>query len=95
MKTIKLEFQSNGNTIHKTAVVTDDLTELSKSKRNQATDIIEYPEDGFWSIIFDESENLQYEVEFTIEDCCKTLHPIKAITWIDGVINDVQNVEMI
>lgn len=95
MTTIKLRFQSNGESICKTAIVTDDLARLSKNKRNQATDITEYPEDGFWSIIFEESENLQYEVEFAIEDYCKTLNPIKAITWLDGVVDDSQNVKQV
>lgn len=95
MTTIKLEFESNGETVRKTAILTDDLSDLSKSKRNQATDITEYPEDRFWSIIFDESEELQYEVEFEYEDYRKTLNPIKAITWLNGVIDDSQYVEVI
>lgn len=95
METIKVKFKSNGREIRKTAILTDDLSNLSKSKKNQARDIIEYPEDGFWSIVFDESETLQYEVEFAIADYQKTLKPIKAITWGDDVIEDVQKAEIL
>lgn len=95
MRTIKLQFESNGETIRRTAILTDDLSDLSKSKKNQATDITEYPEDSFWSVLFSESESLEYEVEFAYEDYCKTLEPIKAITWVDGVIDDVQEVSII
>lgn len=95
MRTIKLQFKSNGETIRKTAILTDDLSELSKSKKNQATDMVDFPEDEFWSLIFEESEVISYEVEFKYEDYCKTLKPIKAITWCDGVVDDSQKVKLI
>ena len=40
MKSIKCTFKSNGEDVTVTAIVNDELSELSKSKRNQATDII-------------------------------------------------------
>ena len=50
MKTIRIKFKSNGETIKKTAIFSDDLSELSKSKKNQADDIIiDYWPDGFCS----------------------------------------------
>ena len=41
MKTIICKFKSDGTVIRKTAVINDTLDALSKSKRNEATDIIE------------------------------------------------------
>ena len=41
MKTIICKFKSDGTVIRKTAVINDSLDTLSKSKRNEATDIIE------------------------------------------------------
>ena len=41
MKSIKCTFKSNGEDVTVTAIINDELSELSKSKRNQATDIID------------------------------------------------------
>ena len=84
MKTIICKFKSDDTDIRKTAVINDSLDTLSKSKRNEATDIIE-------------PDTLAYEVMFVYnqEKDIKTLKPVKAITWdgsdIDHVaITDVQ-----
>ena len=95
MKKITIHFNSNGEKMRKTAILTDSLRSLSKAKANQATDIADYSIDGFWSIIFHEEENRQYEVEFKIVDNIRTMEPIKAITWKADYIEDVQNVTLI
>ena len=104
MKTIICKFKSDGKNIKKTAILNDSLTDLSKSKKNEATDILEPgdPGDGLWGIFFDVTETLGYEVNFNFdeEENKRTLKPIKAITW-DGsepdkvTITDVQNVTVI
>lgn len=87
MRTIICEFKSNGKGIIKTAVIDDSLDVLSKSYKNEATDIIEPNMLDFegWSIYFDITDTLAYEVMFVYdqENGIKTLKPIKAITW-DG-----------
>ena len=94
MNTIRCTFKSNGETISKTAVLNDDFTKLSKSKKNQATEIIEdlIEYEGVWGLSFDDDPN--YELQFKVDDDGnKTLEPVKAITWeggTDGVITDVQ-----
>ena len=99
MKTIICKFKSDGTDIRKTAVINDTLDGFSKSKRNEATDIIE-PDtldlEG-WCIYFEITDTLAYEVMFVYdqENGIKTLKPVKAITWdgsdIDHVaITDVQ-----
>lgn len=96
MKTLTIKFKSKGEIIKKVAVITDDLTELSTIKKNEADTIEEFPEDDFWSLCFGIEDSVGYEVEFAIEDYCRTLKPIKAITWINndnGYIDDVQPVE--
>ena len=95
MKTIKVQFRSNGQTVKKTAIVNDCLDELSNSQRNQAFDINnEAWSDGYWSLFFEGEPGTQYEVEFKYdtENMRATLEPIKAITWIDDCIDDVQKV---
>lgn len=96
MKTLTIKFKSNGETIKKVAVIKDDLTELSTSKKNEADTIEHYPDDNFWSLCFGIEDNVGYEIEFKIEDYQRTLKPIKAITWCNygsGYIDDVQAVE--
>lgn len=103
MKTLKCSFKSNGEDITVKAILNDDLTELSKSKKNQATDIIDdfikYNEE--WSLFFEMSPSLGYEILFKMQEdedtfeMRKTLKPVKAITWEggeDATITDVQNV---
>lgn len=101
MKQITCKFKSNGELITLIGVVTDDLTELSTSRKNQATDIIDdYIDiDGVWSLYFEISSSLGYEIQFkavTVDfETHKTLEPVKAITWeggTDGVITDEQQV---
>lgn len=102
MKTIICKFKSEGKTVKKTAILTDSLDELSKSKKNEATDIVEagtYNSFKFWSIYFEASEALGYEVEFKYnhKNYVKTLIPIKAITWGGddaGVVIDAQRVSV-
>lgn len=101
MKTIICKFKSDGKDVKKTAILNDSLTDLSTSKKNEATDILEpgYPGDDLWGIFFEVTETLGYEVDFKFdeEENQRTLKPIKAITW-DGsepdkvTITDVQNV---
>lgn len=100
MKTIQCSFLSNGEKIRKTAILNDSLTELSKSKKNEATDIIDdfIQEDNVWIVFFAESDSLGYEVQFkTGQSGTKTLQPVKAITW-EGkdldVITDEQKVSV-
>lgn len=93
MTTIKIQFQSNGETVKKTAIINDSLDELSQSKKNQASFIEDgYIDDGYWSILFDGENDTLYEVEFKYdkENYRKTLEPRIAITWIDDIIDDVQ-----
>jgi len=98
MKTIKCTFKSNGEDVTVTAIINDELSELSKSKRNQATDIIDdfIKEDEVWCLFFEISPSLGYEIQFKVDkNGTKTLKPVKAITWEggeDAVITDVQKV---
>ena len=93
---IKCKFLSNGQTIKKTAILKETLNELSNSKKNEAFDTsMECYEDGYWSLFFEgypERPGTIYEVElkFDIANRQKTLEPLKAITWKDDVISDVQ-----
>lgn len=100
MKTLKCSFLSNGEQVNLTAIINDELTALSSSKKNQATDIIDdfIMEDNFWCLFFEITDILSYEIEFKAKPECKTLIPIKAITWEggeDAVITDVQKVKVI
>lgn len=96
MKSIKCTFKSNGEDVTVTAIINDELSELSKSKRNQATDIIDdfIKEDEVWCLFFEISPSLGYEIQFKVDkNGTKTLKPVKAITWEggeDAVITDVQ-----
>ena len=108
MKTIICKFKSDGTDIRKTAVINDTLDALSKSKKNEATDIIEPDTLDFegWCIYFEITDTLAYEVMFVYDQengiktlNIKTLKPVKAITWdgsdIDHVaIIDVQTVSV-
>lgn len=97
MKTIKIQFQSNGETIKRTAIINDCLNELSNSQKNQAYDISnECCSDGYWSILFDGEPGTMYEIEFKYdtENYSETLEPIKAITWVNDIIEDVQPVKV-
>lgn len=94
MITLRLSFQSEGKEIRKTAIVTDDLTDLSASKNNQAVYVITNSyEFGYWSLIFEDVDT-QYEIEFEfdINEFVPTTKPRKAITWRNDVIVDSQKV---
>ena len=96
MKTITCTFKSNGEKITVTAVISDNLSELSKSKKNEATDIIDdfITEEQVWCLYFEKSAKLGYELQFKTVENKKTLRPVKAITWEggdDAVITDVQH----
>ena len=91
---MRLSFQSEGKEIRKTAIVTDDLTDLSASKKNQAVDIITNSyEFGYWSLKFEDGDT-QYEIEFEFDmnELVPTTNPRKAITWRDDVVVDAQKV---
>ena len=98
MKTVKCIFKSNGEDITVTAIINNELSELSKSKKNQATDIINdlIQEENVWCLFFEISPSLGYEIQFKVDkNLSKTLMPVKAITWEGddgGVITDVQKV---
>lgn len=94
MITLRLSFQSEGKEIRKTAIVTDDLTDLSSSKKNQAVDVITNSyEFGYWSLIFEDVDTkYEIEFEFDINEFVPTTKPRKAITWRNDVIVDSQKV---
>lgn len=105
MITIVCSFKSNGEDVKVTAVINDKLTELSKAKKNQATDIIDdfIQEDEVWCLYFEMNNSLGYEVQFKVMEDeetgehVKTLKPVKAITWVggeDACIDDVQKVRV-
>lgn len=97
MITIKIQFQSNGETINRTAIINDCLNELSNSQKNQAYEINnECWSDGYWSIFFEGKPGTLYEIEFKYDtdNYRKTLEPIKAITWVNDIIEDVQAVKV-
>lgn len=101
MKTLKFTFKSNGEDVKLTAIVSDDLSTLSTSKKNQATDIIDdfIEDDNTWSLFFEITPSLGYEIQLKVnENKQKTLIPVKAITWEgsedDSVITDVQKVKI-
>ena len=83
MKTIVSKFMSNGENVKLTAIINDSLTELSKSKKNQATDILDdfIQEDDCWCLFFEINDNLGYALQFKVEknedgSVKKTLKPI-------------------
>ena len=99
MKTVICQFKSNGENIKLTAVVSDDLSTISKQKKNQATDIIDDDmyEYEAWGLFFEVRDHLGYEIQLKAdkETHQRTLKPIKAITWEggeDAIITDVQKV---
>lgn len=95
MKIIKCTFLSGGKDIRKTAVLNDSLDFLSNSRKNEAFDLfMECYGDGYWSVFFEGDPGTQYEVEFRFdtENRQKTLEPVKAVTWENDIITDVQKV---
>lgn len=97
MTTIRCNFLSEGKTVKKTAILSDNLHTLSESQKNECYEInVETYGDGYWSIFFEGEPETQYEVEFKFDRANRqmTLEPIKAITWKDDAIVDVQSVEV-
>lgn len=97
MVTIICKFKSEDRMVKKTAILSDDLRSLSQSKKNECWDVQnETYGDGYWSISFEGEPGIQYEVEFKFDRANRqmTLEPIKAITWSNDVIVDVQHVEV-
>ena len=99
MTILNIEFKSNGETVKKTAMFKSigNNPELSISKKNDAYDAnIDDYGDGFWVILFEAEAGVMYEVqlEYDLECHQPTLRPIKAITWLNDVIDDVQTVEI-
>ena len=97
MVTIICKFMSEEKLVKKTAILSDDLNSLSKSRKNECWDVQhETYGDGYWSIFFEGEPGIQYEVEFKFDRVNRqmTLEPIKAITWKDDAIVDVQSVEV-
>lgn len=98
MKTIKCTFKSNGETIKKKVIISDNLLTLSKSKLNDATSIVdEYWNDyETWGIIIQDTY-CDYELQFKIKDTERTLNPVKAVTWVGedrDVIDDEQHLQI-
>lgn len=94
MRTIKCTFKSNGEVVKVTAIVSDDLTTLSKSTKNQATDIVgeEWDDYETWSIYF-AGDKADYELHFKINDDVRTLEPDRAVTWVGedrSIVDDSQ-----
>ena len=94
MKIIKCTFKSNGDVINMTAIISDDFTELSKSKKNQATDIVDesWNDGKTWGLYF-ETDDAGYELHFEMQDNERTLKPDRAVTWIGeehSIVDDSQ-----
>lgn len=95
MRTIKCTFKSNGEVVKVTAIVSDDLTTLSKSKKNQATDILdeEWNDGETWGIVF-ARDKANYELHFKMKDHVRTLEPDRAVTWVgedSSIVDDSQH----
>lgn len=94
MITIKCRFKSNGETIKKKVIISDNLLTLSKSKLNDATSIVDEYWFNYetWGIIIEDTHCL-YELHFKVKDTDRTLIPVKAVTWVGaerGLVVDVQ-----
>lgn len=50
-------------------------------------DANEYPDGGFWSLLYFASNGVQYEFEFQMNDDERTLVPIKGLVWDREVID--------
>lgn len=91
MRTIHISFKVKGEIIKRSAIISDDLSYLSKSKKNQCDDIIDDTlDDGYWSLIFFESNTKHFEIEFEYDrdNWQKIIKPIKCIVWENDIIED-------
>ncbi len=99
MTTLIFNFMSNNTPVKKTAMFKSigngfDMV-LSESRKNEAYDAdIELYADGIWCIYFEGENGISYEIQmrYDLDDRMPTLEPIKAITWKDDYIDDVQTV---
>lgn len=84
--TYNFKFKYNGNKYNLNAVLV--WGHLNEIKKNQASDVTDYEEDGFWSIYFD-IDGIGFEMQFKYEDCNRTDEFQKMIVWINDIIDDV------
>lgn len=85
MKQLKITFKVGGQTYHRTAILTDDLRQLSKSKRNQCEDIANGVADelGIWGLYFDDG-SIECDFLAHIDDDGNevyTLKPYEVLFW--------------
>lgn len=88
MVTITIEFEYEGKKHNLRAMLNNSLTELSKSKKNDATEIIDdYGDEDRWSIIFGEYELYVEAVMYRdSDDGDKTTSVDYAILWNGDII---------
>ena len=91
MVTITIEFEYEGKKHNLKAMLNNSLTELSKSKKNDATEIIDdFGDEDRWSIIFGQYELFVEAVMYRdSEDGEKTTSVDYAIIW-NGDIMDAE-----
>jgi hypothetical protein len=94
MVTIKIEFEYEGKRHNLKAMLNNDLSKLSKSKNNNATEIVDdFGDDGRWSLYFADFDD-GHDVEVMMyrdADGDKQLEADYAIIWNkgnNGVIED-------
>lgn len=94
MVTIKIEFKYEGKQHNLKAMLNNDLSKLSKSKNNNATEIVDdFGDDGRWSLYFADFDD-EHDVEVMMyrdADGDKQLEADYAIIWNkgnNGVIED-------
>lgn len=88
MVTITIEFEYEGKKHNLRAMLNNSLTELSKSKKNDATEIIDdYGDEERWSIIFGQYDLYVEAVMYRDgEDGDKTTSVDYAILWNGDII---------
>jgi hypothetical protein len=85
MKQLKIKFMVGGKVYNRTAILTDDLRQLSKSKRNQCEDIVNGVADelGIWSLNFDNGTiecDFRAHIDEDGNEVC-TLEPYEVLIW--------------
>ena len=85
MKQLKIKFTVGGKAYNRTAILTDDLGQLSKSKRNQCEDIVNGVADelGIWSLYFDNGTiecDFRAHIDEDGKEVC-TLEPYEVLFW--------------
>lgn len=83
MITIKIEFDYEGKKHALKAMLNNDLSQLSKSKNNDATEIVDdFGDEERWSIIFDQHDGRSLEVVmYRDSDGEKTVEADYTIIW--------------